>query len=141
LTRTQARLHRDNQPQRQDAHPADIADGCQKLTLRSLAPETVDQEIWGILLAHNLVRLEMAEVAAEAEVPPTQLSFTTALHYLRHEWGWMAIKAPGKLPAHLRRLRNRLGELLNTRKRGRTCPRVVKKPPKKYDHRTVAALK
>jgi hypothetical protein len=112
-----------------------------ELTLRSGAPETVDQEIWGILLAYNLVRLEMAEVAVEAEVPPTQLSFTTALHYLRHEWGWMAIEAPGRLPAHLRRLRNRLGELINIRKRGRNCPRLVKKPPKKYNYRTVTALK
>jgi hypothetical protein len=30
----------------------------------------------------------MAEVAREAEVEPTQLSFTVALHYIRHEWGW-----------------------------------------------------
>lgn len=112
-----------------------------ELTLRSGAPETVRQEIWGALLAYNLVRLEMADVACEAEVSPTQLSFTTALHYLRHEWGWMAIEAPGKLPAHLIRLRNRLGELLLPRKRGRTCPRIVKKPPKKYDYKTSVAVK
>lgn len=79
-----------------------------ELTLRSGTPETVYQEIWGALLAYNLVRLEMAEIAVEAEVEPTRLSFTAALHYLRHEWGWMAIEAPGKIPAHLIRLRNRL---------------------------------
>lgn len=112
-----------------------------ELTLRSGSPEMVCQEIWGALLAYNLVRLEMAEVAVEAQVSPTQLSFTTALHYLRHEWGWMAIEAPGKLPAHLMRLRNRLGELILPRKRGRSCPRLVKKPPKRYEYRTVIALK
>jgi Transposase DDE domain len=110
-----------------------------ELTLRSGTPETVYQEIWGALLAYNLVRLEIAEVAVE--VNPTQLSFTTALHYLRHEWGWMAIEAPGKIPAHLLRLRNHLGDLLLERKRGRTCPRAVKSRSQKYATRFVKALK
>jgi hypothetical protein len=112
-----------------------------ELTLRSGTPETVYQEIWGALLAYNLVRLEIAEVAMEAEVNPTQLSFTTALHYLRHEWGWMAIEAPGKIPAHLIRLRNRLGDLLLSQKRGRNCPRAVKSRSQKYPTRFVKALK
>jgi len=112
-----------------------------QLTLRSGTPETVYQEIWGALLAYNLVRLEIAEVAVEAEVNPTQLSFTTALHYLRHEWGWMAIEAPGKIPAHLLRLRNRLGDLLLAQKRGRICPRAVKSRSQKYATRFVKALK
>ena len=42
-----------------------------ELTLRSGTPQMVDQEIWGALLAYNLVRLEMAEGAAEAQVRPT----------------------------------------------------------------------
>lgn len=112
-----------------------------QLTLRSGTPETVCQEVWGALLAYNLVRLEMAEIAAEAMVQPTQLSFTTALHYLRHEWSWMAIEAPGKLPAHLIRLRNRLADLLITTKRGRSCPRVVKNLPARYQSRKVIGLK
>lgn len=69
-----------------------------ELTLRSDTPQTVCQEVWGALLAYNLVRLEMAEVANEAEVKPTQLSFTLALHYIRHEWGWMAIESPASCP-------------------------------------------
>lgn len=96
-------------------------------------------------MAYNLVRLEMAEVADEAQVSPTQLSFTTALHYLRHEGGWMAIEAPGKIPAHLLRLRNRLGDLLLQQKRGRLCPRAVTRAVKsrsqKYPTRFVKALK
>ena len=110
------------------------------LTLRSGTPKTVRQEIWGALLAYNLVRLEMAEVAREVGVPPTQLSFTMALHYLRYEWSWMAGSSAGTLPARLRRMRERLGELLHPQKRReRECPRVVKKPPARYPIRQVSA--
>jgi len=44
------------------------------------------QEVWGALLAYNLIRLEMAEVAKHEGVPPTDLSFTVALNYMRYEW-------------------------------------------------------
>lgn len=111
-------------------------------TLRSGTPETVRQEIWGALLAYNLVRLEMAEVALEALVKPTQLSFTMALHYLRHEWIWLATSSPGTIPAQLQRIRAALGEmLLPQQRRGRECPRVVKKQPSRYPTRQVRSLK
>jgi hypothetical protein len=109
-----------------------------ELTLRSGTPDTVRQEVWGALLAYNLVRLEMAELAQEVGVVPTDLSFTTALHYLRYEWTWMAICSPGTLPARLLRLRERLGELLLPKqRRGRECPRVVKKQPSRYPTKQV----
>jgi len=38
----------------------------------------VRQEIWGIALAYNLVRLEMERAAEEAHVEPTQISFVNA---------------------------------------------------------------
>lgn len=113
-----------------------------ELTLRSGRPETVRQEVWGALLAYNLVRLEMAEVAREARVRPTDLSFTMALHYLRYEWSWLAISSPGRLPTHLLRLRERLGELLlSKQRRGRECPRVVKKQPSRYPIKQVRSAK
>ncbi len=59
-----------------------------------------------------------------------------------YEWSWMAISSPGTLPAHLQRLRDRLGELLlPKRRRGRECPRVVKKLPSRYPIRQVRATK
>jgi len=113
-----------------------------ELTLRSGTPETVRQEVWGALLAYNLVRLEMAEVAREAGVVATDLSFTTALHYLRYEWSWLAISSPGTLPARLQRLRERLGELLLPKqRRGRECPRIVKKQPSRYPTKQVRSAK
>lgn len=112
------------------------------LTLRSGTPQTVMQEVWGALLAYNLIRLEMAEVARQEGVAPTDLSFTVALNYMRYEWLSLASISPGLLPKHLLRLRQRLGEqLLPKQRRGRQCPRVVKKPPARYPFKQVRAVK
>lgn len=112
------------------------------LTLRSGTPQTVLQEVWGALLAYNLIRLEMAQVARQEGVPPTDLSFTVALHYMRYEWVSLASISPGLLPKHLLRLRQRLAEqLLSKQRRGRLCPRVVKKPPARYPIKQVRVAK
>ena len=81
------------------------------------------------LLAYNLVRLEMAEIAKESRLHPTELSFVAAMDYLQLEWITLAsCPSPGNLPALLQRMRIRLSErLLPKQRRGRTCPRVVKK--------------
>ena len=50
------------------------------LTLRSQQPSGIEQEVWGALIAYNLVRLEMAKAAIQAKVEPTDLSFLRALH-------------------------------------------------------------
>ena len=101
--------------------------------LRSGHPATIEQEVWGALLAYNLVRLEMAELAKESGVQATDLSFTMALDYLQYEWRFLAICSPGTLPKHLLRLRQRLGDmLLPKQRRGRSCPRVVKSVPARY---------
>lgn len=102
------------------------------LTLRSQQPEGIEQEIWGALIAYNLVRLEMAKAAIQARVEPTDLSFLRALHILRHEMIWAVGMAPGKLPAHLLRLRTQLQFAIVEKRRGRQCPRVVKALPKRY---------
>ena len=81
--------------------------GC-ALTLRSRLPEGVYQEIWGALIAYNIVRMEMAQAAREAKVQPTDLSFVRAFHIVQHEMMWAAVTSPRKLPAHLRRLRLQL---------------------------------
>jgi len=102
------------------------------LTLRSRLPEGVQQEIWGALIAYNLVRLEMAKAAIEARVAPTDLSFLRALHIIQHELIWAAGMSPGKLPSHLVRLRLQLQMAIVEKRRGRKCPRVVKARPSRY---------
>lgn len=102
-------------------------------TLRSQSPAAVAQELWGVLLAYNLVRLEMARTAATAGVAPTRISFVGALHLIRDEWLWSTYAAPGAIPRHLARLRHALTRLvLPARRSGRQYPRAVKRKMSNY---------
>ena len=98
-------------------------------SIRSKTPEGVRQELWGIALAYNLVRLEMERAAAEAGVPPTRISFVAALSLIRDEFYWFGSPrvTPGAIPASLQRLRRQLKRLvLPPRRPERSYPRAVK---------------
>jgi hypothetical protein len=96
--------------------------------IRSRNPETVTQEIWGLLLAYNLVRLEMERVAEETGVPPTRISFVAALRLIVDEWGWSTTStSPGAIPRHLTDLRDKIRVyVLPPRRSERVYPRAVK---------------
>lgn len=97
--------------------------------IRSRSPEGVRQELWGIALAYNLVRLEMERIADEVGVPPTRISFTHSLALIREEIGRMggALFAPGTIPSRLQDLRRNLKRLLLPERRThRVFPRAVK---------------
>lgn len=97
--------------------------------IRSKTPAGVRQELWGIALAYNLVRVEMEKTAAEANVPPTRISFVASLAMIREEFMWLASPrvTPGAIPASLTRLRKRLKRLvLPPRRPERAYPRAVK---------------
>ena len=51
--------------------------------LRSKTPARLTQEVWGLALGYNLVRLAMARVAARAGVAPTRVSYRHALQFIR----------------------------------------------------------
>jgi hypothetical protein len=96
-------------------------------TVRSKSPERVEQEVWGILIAYNLVRLEMERVAEEASVEPARVSFVTSLHLIRDECIWNASASPGAIPRHLKKLRSNLTRfILPPRRPKRRYPRAVK---------------
>lgn len=95
--------------------------------IRSKSPAGVRQELWGVFLAYNLVRLEMEQVADEAGVEPTRISFVAALRLICDEWLWCAIASPGAIPKHLRNLRTSLKTLILPQRRpARSYPRAVK---------------
>lgn len=95
--------------------------------LRSQRPAAVAQELWGLLLVYNLVRLEMERVAEEAAVEPVRISFVAALRLIRDEWLWCAVATPGAIPRHLKALRRDLKFfILPERRPHRSYPRAVK---------------
>lgn len=96
-------------------------------TIRSRKPVGVAQELWGVALTYNLVRLEMVRIGEEAGLPPHRISFVMALRLIRDEWSWCAFSAPGAIPRHLRALRaNVLRFVLPPRRTKRRYPRAVK---------------
>lgn len=94
--------------------------------LRSQAPERVRQEVWGLAIAYNLVRLHMEHVAQHAGLPPVRISFRGSLLQLRYLWTTAWIISPGTLPRVLERLHRDLSLLILPPRRERRYPRVVK---------------
>ena len=95
--------------------------------IRSRTPEGVRQELWGLFLAYNMVRLEMARVAAEAKTEPTRISFIESLRLIRSAWEWLSVASPGAIPKRLAALRADMKRyVLPARRRERRVARAVK---------------
>ena len=104
-------------------------------TIRSRKPDGVKQELWGILLAYNLVRLEMARIAAEADVEPTRISFVESLRLIRDEWEWLTVTSPGAIPKRLETMRRNIKRYVLPPRRPRNFPRAVKIKMSSYDRK------
>lgn len=96
--------------------------------LRTRTPERVRQEIWGLAIAYNLVRLEMERAAEKLRLPPTRISFRHSLMLIRT---FLLVTAWASNPANLpRRLEDLHAEVallvLPERRRLRSYPRAVK---------------
>ena len=97
-------------------------------TVRSKTPEGVMQELWAVALVYNLVRLEMARVAAALKLEPRRISFIMSLRRIRIEWMWLAVTdSPGTIPKKLQWLHEDISRyVLPQRRTERTFPRQVK---------------
>ena len=95
-------------------------------TTRSRTPRGVSQELWGLALAYNLVRLEMERIAAEAGVTPDRISFKSALMCIEHALLTLSLESAGRIPEHLRRLRADITHFVLPKRRQRSYPRAVK---------------
>ena len=106
------------------------------LCLRSLSVDATRQEIWGLLIAYNLVRLEMARAAEQAKCSPNSVSFVFALAAFQFEMMHAAaLHAQGNLPGMLKRMRERMIIELNVYRPGRKFDRVTKAKPQRYPER------
>jgi hypothetical protein len=109
-------------------------------TIRSKSPVAVAQEMWGLLVAYNLVRLEMERIAEELEVAPTRISFVASLRYFVEQWVWASqTQTPGAIPQRLSTMRDRLRRfLLPPRRPDRVFPRAVKIKMSNYSRKVPA---
>jgi hypothetical protein len=108
-------------------------------TIRSKTRAGVEQELWGIVLAYNLVRLEMARVAKSAKVEPTRISFVESLRLICDEWMWLSVTSPGAIPKRLATMRANLKRyILPPRRSKRSYPRAVKIKMSNYDRKRPA---
>jgi hypothetical protein len=94
--------------------------------LRSLAPARVAQELWGLLLAYNLLRHVLTHAALRARVPPLRLSYRHAVLALRAFWHSAWFTPPGVLPRRLDALLDDLALFVLPERRPRRYPRAVK---------------
>ena len=108
-------------------------------TIRSKTPMAVAQEMWGLLIAYNLIRLEMQRIAAEFALPPTRISFVASLRHCVEQWHFAAIASPGAIPSRLATATDRMRTfVLPPRRPKRTFPRAVKLKMSNYDRKVPA---
>jgi hypothetical protein len=96
-------------------------------TIRSKSPVAIAQEMWGLLITYNLIRLEMQRTAAELGVHPGRISFVATLRECVLQWSFAATRSPGAIPGQLATMTDRLRHfVLPPRRSERVFPRAVK---------------
>ena len=104
-----------------------------RLTLRSKTPELVEQELWGVLLAYNLVRYQMIKMAASLKgYWPNQLSFSESCSLVMRMLMTLQGASPGRIPSLMQDLESLAQMVKLPMRRERAFPRVVKERPWKY---------
>ena len=113
------------------------------MTLRSKVKELVYQEVWGLLLAYNIIRREASQAAVAFGRSPRDIRFKPAAHYIAVQLIVMAaanpISATGR---RLSELRAGVGGLFLDHRPRPSRPRTVKISKSRYPvDRKAAPLK
>ena len=104
-----------------------------RFTLRSNLPELINQELWGLLLAYNLIRYKMILMAKSLKgVYPNQLSFRDASSHIIYKLTQMPIYAPGNVPKLILDIERNASQFKLEEKRERSYPRTLKVSKKRY---------
>ena len=99
--------------------------------LRSHSPAGVVQEIYGLLIAHFVIRKLAFEAAAEAGVSPRRISFTGTINVLRVSLV-EAPRSPALFQAWYKNLISEISLQVLEPRRNRINPRVIKRPQSKW---------
>jgi len=113
------------------------------LTLRSKTIELVYQEVWGLLLAYNIIRREASQAAVAYGRAPSEMRFKPACHYIAAQLIVMAAAQPASATGRrLSQLRSGVGSLFLEHRPRPTTPRTVKISKTRYPvDRKAAPLK
>jgi hypothetical protein len=95
--------------------------------LRSRKPVGVIQELYGLLLAHYIIRACMVQAAQQVQLDPDRLSFIGAVRVLQNALPEFQMTAPEQLPTLYQRLLRDIGRKRLPPRRLRSNPRVVKR--------------
>ena len=104
----------------------------ESILLRSQTVQGIKQEIWGLLIAYNLIRVEISQIAKEANVSPLRISFVMAMRYIQDELLWCAIASPGTVPKKLKAMRENVKQFILPEKRKRPKNRTVRCSKTRY---------
>ncbi|RUO76541.1 IS4 family transposase [Idiomarina tyrosinivorans] len=113
------------------------------IVLRSKTPALVYQELWGLLLAYNLIRREASQAAVEHKRAPQEISFKFACQFIAAELISLSNNpSPGTTGRRLADLRGSLGMLFKENRPRPSRPRSVKLSKTRYPvNRNAAPLK
>jgi hypothetical protein len=100
--------------------------------LRSQKPVGVIQELYGLLVAHDVVRRVMHEAALQAGVDPDRLSFTNAVRLICDAIPEFQMVAPEQKPFLYQRLLWDIARYQLPERDTRIHPRVVKRKMSKF---------
>ncbi|MEJ2749966.1 MAG: IS4 family transposase [Anaerolineae bacterium] len=95
-------------------------------TLRSLKPVGVIQELYGLLIAHFIIRFLMHEAAVQANIDPDQLSFVHAVEVIKDAIPEFQMVAADQREQLYQRLLRDIARRPLPERRNRVNPRVVK---------------
>ncbi|ECC3607315.1 IS4 family transposase [Salmonella enterica subsp. enterica] len=113
------------------------------LVLRSRKVALLEQEVWGMLLACNLIRREATKAAEKHKKAPSEISFKFAFQFIATEMIVLGnTVSPGTIPKRLEHLRGNLEALFITKRPRPSRPRAVKISKTRYPvNRYAAPLK
>jgi hypothetical protein len=101
-------------------------------TLRSLKPVGVIQELYGLLIAHFIIRSLMHEAALQADIDPDRLSFVHAVEVIKDAIPEFQMVVEDQRDQLYQRLLRDIAQRPLPERRNRVNPRVVKQKMSKF---------
>jgi hypothetical protein len=104
-------------------------------TLRSLTPDGVIQEMYALLVAHTVIRTLMLEAASQANISPTQISFTATVRLMDDHLIPLGLVQEPRRQHIVERALKEIGEQRLPKQRVRIQARVVKRVRSRYERK------